>query len=259
MRLRNGLLAGIVVAAFPASAAAAPDKTSELSADLPTFEWTGTGTGVLIDTLGLIGDDLGSDSPFACDGAGHDCDYVLLDLKHPGTIKLTAAVDGAETHAIPEYGDLTVPDIDVCFYASDKDGVPQGDSLTAAECATGAGVETCEAKDLKPGFYVAEVSFFLADGATYKANAALTTSVPPSPPAAPAVPEAPAPAPEPAPAPAPAAQNHAPAPPAEPYTADEPKPAAKKPSKKAACQKKVKKIKNKAKRKKAQKRCAKLR
>ena len=243
----------LVAAAFPASAVAAPDKSAELSADTPTFAWEGEGTGIPIDALHVFDDVMGSDSPFACDSPGHDCDYILLDVKHPGSVKITVGADDAMQNEIPEYGNLTVPDLDVYFYASDKDGVPQGESLTGIECAGGNAVETCEAKALKAGLYVVEVSFFLADAATYKGQVALTTAVPPTP-AAPAV-EAPAPPPAPpAEPPAPAAPQQ-PAPPAQPYIADEPKPAAKKPSKRATCQKKAKKIKNKAKRKRALKRC----
>ena len=250
MRLRNGLLAVLVAAAFPASAAAAPDKTAELSADTPAFAWEGEGTGIPISA---VGQELPV-NPHSCDMPGHDCDYILLDVKHPGVVKITVAADDAMENAIPVYGNLTVPDLDVYFYASDKDGAPQGDSLTGIECAGGNAVETCEAKDLKPGLYVVEVSFFLADAATYKGKVELTTPVAPTPPATPAV-EAPAPPPAPAAAPPAPAAPQQPAPPAQPFNADPPKPAAKKPSKKATCQKKAKRIKNKAKRKRALKRC----
>jgi hypothetical protein len=258
MRHRLGLLAVLVAAAFPASAAAAPDKTAELSADTPAFAWTGEGTGLPLHASGDVNFllELAGQKPFACDTEFHDCDYILLDVKHPGKVKITAAADDSETHEIPAYGNLTVPDIDLYFYASDKDGVPQGDSLTEANCATGEGVETCESPDLRAGLYVVEVSFFLADEATYKADVALKTDVPPTPAASDTPAEAP-------PAPAPSEPQQAPsqqAPPAAPpQSADEPKPAAKKPSKRAACKKKAKKIKNKSKRRKALKRCAKKR
>ena len=247
----------MVAAAFPASAPAA-DFAGEVSADSLQYAWAGVGTGVPISAVGNVSEDEGGPNPFGCGTPGHDCDYVKLNVVHPGDLNLTLDFsDGGESVE----GIVSFPDIDGALYKADKDGNKTGDSLTGTDCGTGVTVEKCSAKGLQPGLYVVEVSFFLADEATYKGTADLVTSVPPTPPAAPAAPEAPAePAPQPGSEPAPA--SYQPPPPAQPYVAEEPKKPAttkKKKSKKAkraACNKKAKKIKNKGKRKKALKRCA---
>ena len=247
MRIRNGLLATALAAAvLPASALAAPDHASELSADKTSFAWTGEGSGIPIDTVGaidIVAGETGQANPFGCDTANHDCDYVLLDVKHPGVLKINAAADGAQGVDAGVYA-VHAPDIDLSLYKAAADGTPEGDSLSGSDCATGAIAETCEVKDLAAGTYVVEVSYFLADGATYKADVKLETLVPP----AATAPEVPAETP---------ATPAAPAEPAQPAQPAQPAPK-KKASKKASCQKKAKKIKNKGKRKKALKKCSKL-
>jgi hypothetical protein len=254
MHARLGVLLTLALAAFPAAASAA-DFNGELSANTPKFAWEGSGTGLPTSTAD---DPTLPIRPFACGGTAHECQYAALKIVDPGDVTLTATVDGGQSASDPSgtFGALaSYPDIDVSLYKAAADGSPEGDSLTGTDCAGSATPETCVAKGVAPGSYVVEVSFFLANGAAYKADAALATTVPPTPaapapsaPAAQPAPAEPAPAPQAAPAPAPAAQ---PAPAAKPVSTK------KKSSAKATCTKKAKKVKNAKKRKRALKACAK--
>ena len=235
----------LIAAALPALAQAA-DFTAEVSADNLKYAWTGTGSGVPPAAVAA-----------PCGSPGHDCDFVKLNIVHPGDLDIV--IDFSEGGESVE-GEASVPDLDASFYKAGADGEPEGDSLTGTECGGSSLVEKCTAKGLAPGKYVVEVSFFTAADAVYKGEVTLKTDVPPTPPAAPAAPPAEEPAPPPPPA-APA-QSHQPPPPAQPYNADPPKSESKpkkkksKKAKRAACNKKAKKIKNKSKRRKALKRCA---
>jgi hypothetical protein len=173
----------LALAAFPAAASAATDYSGTLSNVSTSFAWSGEGSGLPLDAVGAF--DFAAEisetaSPFACDGVQHDCEYALLDVIHPGDVTIDAAADDVQAFAEPTgvVGGASVPDIDLSLYAADAAGNPTGDSLTGTDCATAAERETCTAKDLAAGKYVVEVSFFLADGATYSASAALATLVP---------------------------------------------------------------------------------
>jgi hypothetical protein len=256
MHARLGLLLTLAIAAFPAVASAAPDKTGTVGAGTPTFAWDGSGSGVS-DPIGVL-DFAGANFLDCSAPAAHDCDDILIKVDDAGDMNLVldAATDGTvvEDPSGTLGGIASYPDLDLYLFKSDASGAAQGDPLTT-DCATVAADEKCTVKGLTPGFYLAQVEFFMANQESYKASAELTGFKAPEP-AAPVVttpvetpPAAPAPA---EPAPAQSAPQPAPAKPA-PASAR----TKKKSSAKAACTKKAKKVKNAKKRKRALKACAK--
>jgi hypothetical protein len=265
---RLGLLLTLaVVAALPATAsAAAPDHSGALSAASTKFAWEGSGSGAPIHggDIEFLFEFAGQSEPFPCDApAGHDCEFALLEVSDRGDLTVTAAADGAQAQSTPElplFGTvgLSYPDIDMYVYRSNAAGEVAEDEEDLADgaAAGSAASETFTLTNLAAGFYLVKISFYAANDAAYAAEAKLDNAVAPvvvvETPAAPPAPAAETPAPAAEPAPAPVAQS-------QPAAQAAPAPVAKKPvSKKAACQKKAKKIKNKAKRKKAMKKCAKL-
>ena len=159
-----------------------------------------------------------------CTPAIYECEDTLIDLKDPGDLFAEAkGGDGAN-------------DIDIAIYASDASGTtdspPGGPDNPLVEDISEGKDAKVTAKKLKPGFYVVRVRTFDGVQAVWKGKAELKLPPPP----APAV---------------------APAPVATPTPAATPKPA-KKTSKRKACEKKAKKIKNKRKRAKALKKCKKI-
>ena len=232
MRAPITLLVAAAALAVPATAGAAADAT--LSKDTPTFAWEGgPGSGHAVSTPeGSIGTYY-----FGC-GAPvphfFDCDATLLEVKEKGDLKV--AIDAA--------GDLS--DLDLYLYKSDAEGEydPLEDEPVASQ-ADGETDETVTVKAIEPGFYVAHVEYWEAKAETYDGTAEMSGFPVP----ATAIPVAQTP-------PPPPVQTQAappPPPPAQPAPA-----AAKKPSKRAACMKKAKKIKKAKARKRAVKKCKRL-
>jgi hypothetical protein len=267
MRVRLGLLLTLALAAFPATASAAPDKTGTLNADSTSFKWEGSGTAAPLHGYPI--DEAVAETPLPhpspCDSEAHDCDYVLLNVEHKGDLTVTGRAGGSQTVTVPSqvpvFGELgnvlTAPDIDLSIYRSNAAGEVAEDEEDLAE-GKGGGAnaeETMTLPGLAPGFYLVQVSFFIGNDSPYSAEAKLANAVAPVKPVV--VTETPAP---PAPAePAPPAQPAAPAQPAQPAQPSQPAQPAKKPvSRKAACKAAARKVKNGKKRSAALKRCAKL-
>jgi hypothetical protein len=243
MRLRLVLTTLALTAFFAVSASAAPDFNGALSAEKPTYEWDGTGSGVSEPLLGSID----CTAP-----AAHDCDDVLLKLEAPGdlTIELKNSGGVEVPEATGQFGGgniASLQDVDFNVYRSDASGAPQGDTLTE-DGATTYVSEKATVKNLAPGFYLVRVDYFLAAEASYKGIATLATQAGPTP--TPTAEATPTPTPTATPTAPPTAQPQEQAAPAKPQQA-----AKRKASKRAACVKKAKKIKNAKKRKVALRRC----
>ena len=158
-----------------------------------------------------------------CTPGVYECEDVEIDVKDAGTLTVLIKA-GAGSN-----------DMDVSIYKEADDGSADTSKAYGEDIATGKDAKAT-AKGLKPGKYIAQVRFFDAVQGVYDGDATLAGAAAP----APVTTGTPAGSASPAPA----------------ATAT-PKPAAK-PSKRAACTKKAKKIKNKAKRKKALKKCKKI-
>ena len=211
--------------AVPAVAAA-----GTLSSATPTYAWeggpaNGVGQEALPATPGV------GFANVRCT-AIYSCDNELLELKEQGT--LTVEIKAGEGSN----------DLDVRLYPSDSSGTAPGGPVPGQDPPQPIAEDIRTEKDakitvrnLKPGFYVAQVAFYNATNGVYNGTATLATAAPAAPaPAAPAAPAAP--------------QQTSPT--SGQNQADE----AKRKKKLAACKKKAKKIKNKKKRAKATKACA---
>ena len=250
MRLRLGLLTLALSALVAAPAAAAPDHTGTLSASSPTFSWDGAIADSAPDLIGF--------GP-GCADPGHKCEDVLLDVKHPGSLKITIES--------PDGGDITEPsgeacgadepcgsyqDFDGLVYKSNAAGEPVGEPLTE-DCQSTKASEECVLPAVDPGYYLLHVDYFMVLDAGYKGTAVLTTTAQPDPPASePGATPTPTPTPTPQPGAAPT-----PTPQSQPAPASKPAAKKKKKAKKASCKSKAKKVKNKKKRAKALKKCKK--
>ena len=257
MRFRHGLILALALLAPAASAhAQEPAFKGTLNASTPKFTWESSGTGA-------PGGDLVTD--LHCLGGPWHCEYVLFNVEAAGELALNLESSEAEAaQGVPLVCEDTpcasYQDVDGNLYKSDASGAKQGDSLTNGDadagepdCATSFPSETCKLK-VQPGFYVLEVTYYAAVEAPLKGTAELIGA------AAPAAPVTETPASPPSSEPQPQTQPQPqPQPQQQPQQAQ---PAPKKASAKqrrAACTKKAKKIKNKGKRKKALKRCKKIR
>ena len=204
-----------------------------LSSSAPTYAWDGGPA-----------NGMGQEALPATPGAGfanarcspiYSCDNEHLELKEQGTLTIDIkAGEGSN-------------DLDVRLYPSDASGAAPGGPVPGQDPPQPIAEDIRTEKDakitvknLKPGFYVAQVAFFNATEGVYKGTATLTTAAAAPAPAAPATPAAPAAPQQTSPTPA---QNQA----------DD----AKRKKKLAACKKKAKKIKNSKKRAKAPKACSK--
>ena len=192
-----------------------------LGATAPSFAWNGgPGNGTAVSTpaggISIYGE-------LGCRDGLSDCEDILCKIQDAGKLPVSVNADDDSTDAI-----------DVYLYESNEAGeIDEDAELTDAQGATEKSDETLSWQ-VKPGYYLARVSFYDAQEDTYKGTAELTGFAVPAQPAQPPQP-------------------------AQPAQPDQPaQPAAKKKSRKAACQKKARKIRNKGKRKKALKRCAKL-
>jgi hypothetical protein len=229
------------LSALLAVPALAADGT--LSAASPTYKWTGGPA-----------NGFGQEALPATPGAGfantrcsevYACDNEHIELKEQGTLTIDIkAGEGSN-------------DLDVRLYASDAEGSAPGAPVPgqdppqpiAEDIRTDKDAKVT-ARNLKPGFYVAQVAFFSAQDGVYDGTATFVPSAPAAAPAPPPPSTAPGDT-TPPPSTAPAPQQTSPTP--AQNKADE----AKRKKKLAACNKKAKKIKNAKKRKKAQKACAK--
>ena len=156
-----------------------------------------------------------------CGAPNRPCETVLFKVTEPG--KFTASVEGLE-------GTGGTTDVDLYLYKSDESGAP-GEKLATAAAS---GPDSVTAAKAQPGYYLLEVDYYHGYNSGYKGKVKFTSAAPPAAP----------------PATTPPVTT---APPTTP--AGTPKPRT---SKKAACQKKAKKIKNKKKRAKALKKCKKV-
>jgi hypothetical protein len=236
------LAVAALLAAAPAAGAQA-DRTGTVSASSPLFAWDG-GPGTSVGANAGPAGGISAGNLIGCFEGIADCENTLLKVEAPGKLKLFA-----------DAADDTKDVLDMYLYETNEAGEfdDQSTDLVEGAGASETGDEHIDYQ-VKPGYYMVHIKFFLADADTYKGTAELTGFPAPAKPPVTTTTTTTAPAPT---AEQPAAPQPQPAAPAEPQNADQP--AAKKKSKKAACQKKAKKIKNKAKRKKALKKCAKLR
>jgi hypothetical protein len=225
------LLTAVAALAAAPSAMAAPDREGKVSAASPAFNWDGgPGTSIGANVEGAGGVSVGN--LVGCFEGIADCEDTLIKVETAGTLTVTTDVESTDD------------ELDLYLYPTNAAGEfdNQAEDMAAGGGAGTTGDEKIVAK-VKPGYYMAHVKFFLAQGSTYKGAAVLSGFSAPAPAPAAVVPNATTPAPAPAAQPAPSSSS---------------KPAAKKPSKKAACQKKAKKIKNAKKRKAALKKCSKI-
>jgi hypothetical protein len=237
-------------AAIAAPVALATDFAAELSSATPEFTWEASGNGV---SDPIQGENLGCGAP-----QGYDCDYIVLDVKDPGTLKV--ALDAEQDTSNP--ATPPNPDLDLYLYKADAEGAPEGEPI--AESATEVAAESLSAP-VTAGKYVAVVEYWWSiDGsyagtaklettggpqgtatatatATVTATATATATATPPPSSPPSQPQA---------SPPPPSQQAAPAP--------APKAKKAKKSKRKACIKKAKKTKNAKQRKAKLKRCKKI-
>ena len=231
--MRKVVLAMVAaLSALLAVPAVAADGT--LSSAAPTYAWeggpaNGVGQDAVPATPGVSFANARCTEIYACDNEH-------IELKEQGTLTIDIkAGEGSN-------------DLDVRLYPSDASGTAPGGPVPGQEPPQPIAEDIRTEKDakitvrnLKPGFYVAQVAFFNATEGVYNGTATLATAAPAAPapapgtpPAAPAAPEQTSPTP---------AQNKA----------DD----SKRKKKLAACKKKAKKTKNKKKRAKATKACSK--
>jgi hypothetical protein len=233
MRATTALLALILTGVIAAPASAAPDRSGTVSDTAPSYAWDG-GPGTSLGTnLPVVGGASVGNFVGCFEGIA-DCEDTLIKVDTAGTLTVTAKAEGTTDDAI-----------DLYLWPSDAEGTydDSEDDIAGGTGASATGDEKIVTK-VKPGYYVAQVKFFLAQDVTYKGAAVLSGF--PTPPAAPVVADTP-----PAPAATAPATTTEPAQPAAPA-------AKKKPSKRAVCLKKARKIKKAKPRKKAIKRCKKL-
>lgn len=202
-----------------APTAVAADHSATLSAATPKFEWEGAPQTTRGTPLYL---EQRQEIPCKTPGI-RPCEDVLINLLEPG--KLSIKVDGGS-------GDPPEGDVDLILYKSDASGA-QGDKIAEG---VAKGPDSVTVAKAAAGYYLAHVDYYHAFNTGYAGIATLVPSAPAvTAPVAPVV----TPATQPAEAPAKA-------------------PAKKSTSKRKACQKKAKKIKNKRKRSAALKRCKKI-
>lgn len=230
MRAPITLLVVAATLALPGTAAAA-DGT--LSKDAPTFAWDGgPGSGHAVSTPeGAVGTFI-----FGC-GAPvpnfYDCEATLLEVKEKGDLKV--AIDAASEDS----------DLDLYLFKSNAEGeYDETEDEPIAMQADGETDESVKVAGIEPGFYVAHVEFWSGLQETYKGSAEMSGFPVETQPVTPVV-APPAP-------PAQTQQAPPPPPPAQPVAAK------KKPSKRAACMKKAKKVKKAKARKRAVKKCKRI-
>jgi len=244
------LLALAATAALPASASAAPDRTGTVGATAPSYMWDGgPGSSIGANLPGIGGASVGNF--VGCFDGIADCEETLIKVETAGKLTVTAnsaddSKDVLDLYLFPSNAEGT--------FDEDEEGLGADGSATGASPASD---ETIVA-DVAPGFYMAQVKFFLADADTYKGGAVLSGFAAPAPAPAGTTPSAPA-----QPGTTPSQQ---PSQPSQQQPAQSQKPAEKKPTRGqriSACKKKANKRfkgkKNAKKRKAALKKCSKIR
>jgi hypothetical protein len=165
------LAAAIAAVALAAPAVlAAPDRTATISAANPTFKWTG-GPGSSFTTLNT------NSASYPCDMPAHDCDYTLLNVTDPGTLKVK--VSSSDPNTI---------DAQVVLYLSDASGM-KGKQLQAADSSTPTPNEALAA-EIDAGYYLVEFDYEDAVLGNYAGEATLVPGEAAPPEAGPAPPAA---------------------------------------------------------------------
>jgi hypothetical protein len=145
-RIAAFLLLAVFVAT--ASVAAAADRQGAVSADSPTYEWSG---GPLFGAI-----------------VAGPVEDTLIDVQSAGTLTVTTTGTAS---------DDPLADIDIYLYAADESGAPVGDPI--ASSAQGGSDEELSAPIAEPGAFVVEALAFTGTAASYKATATLASDAPP--------------------------------------------------------------------------------
>jgi opacity protein-like surface antigen len=150
--MRPALLAAAVAALLliPALAAAEPARTGKISEAAATYEWTG---GPIAGAGGSSGEDCAAPS----------CEETLLQLD---------IAPGATGKLKIDIADFNTQDLELYVFSSDASGKPIK-LLGASEGAPGA-AETFTVGKAAAGYYLVQVSAYIAAGATYSGKAVLT-------------------------------------------------------------------------------------
>ena len=168
-RRLSTLLAAAAVMATTAllvpAALSAPDRTGSVSLASPTFKWSG-GPGSSFTTLNTNSD------TYPCDMPVHDCDYTLLNVTDPGTLKVKVSSTDPKT-----------VDAQVLLYVSDAGGT-KGKRLQAADSSSPTPNEALAA-EIEAGYYLIEFDYEDAVLGNYDGEATLVPGEAPPPEPAP--------------------------------------------------------------------------
>lgn len=158
------IAAGVLCAlAAAAPASAAPDRSTALSPEKTTFDWTGDPA---TSVNGLFFFD-SSDPAASCGTFGVDpvdkCDQTLVSLSGPGTLDVQ----------LPDAGDGTTNDWDLFVYAADEAG--NADGLIASSEEAGA-PEQVVVDEAEGNYLVVAVPWASVEGG-YTGTVAFTPAV----------------------------------------------------------------------------------
>jgi hypothetical protein len=150
--MRPAFAAAVIAALLmvPALAAAEPAREGKLSATAGTFDWTG-------------GPLAGAGAPNGEDCALPQCESTLLQVDIPA---------GATGKLKIDIADFGVQDLELYVYASDATGKPV--KLLGASEGTPGTPEAYTIAKAAPGYYLVQVSSYLAAGTTYSGKAVLS-------------------------------------------------------------------------------------
>ena len=142
-----------VLALLPAASAfaAPPARQATLNSTSPSFNWSGTGSGVVFTST--VGNRVG------CNPVAFACDLTLIKTDEPGDIAFTT-----------DSTDKTLVDADLHVYESDADGT-QGELW--GESTGGTPQEAVAVTDTQPGYWLVKVDYYLGAG-TYNGTATFT-------------------------------------------------------------------------------------
>ena len=175
------LLSTAAFLAVAPTALAAPDREGKVGASSPVYNWDGgPGTSIGANVEGAGGVSVGN--LVGCFEGIADCEDTLIKVETAGTLTVTTDVASEDD------------ELDLYLYPTNAAGEfdNQAEDMAAGGGAGTSGDEKIVAK-VKPGFYMAHVKFFLAQGSTYKGAAVLSGFAAPPAPVTPAVPVATAP------------------------------------------------------------------
>ena len=147
-----------VLALVPAGSALAapPDKQATLNSTNPTYNWSGTGSGVVFTST--VGNKVG------CNPVAFYCDFVLVKTDEPGDMVFNTGTT-----------DQSLVDIDLHVYDSDADGT-QGELW--GESTGGTPAESVAITDAPAGYWLVKVDYYLGAG-TYNGTATFTPTATP--------------------------------------------------------------------------------